>query len=190
MITINLLPEEYKSKKRATTLKPYLPLAFLLGIIFLLLTLFFYVDYLKTLKAYGLVRKEWEQLSPQMKQLKALESRVEIEMQAEKDFLEKNVLNTESTARILQWVSEYLPPRGWLTELKFEREGEGGRLLLQGAVFSMGSQTAIEQIEVYMRNLKEKLPSGEFTLTTAKQDDKKSEGMAFTATFDWGVKKA
>lgn len=190
MITVNLLPAEYKVSKRSVSFKSYMPLAFLFGSVFALMTVFFYLDYLKTSRVYDRVYKEWEQIKPQMNQLKALENRVEVEMRAEKDFLEKNILNVQPTAEVLQWISEYLPARAWLTDLKFERHIEGGRLLLQGAVFSMADKTGIEQIEAYMSSLKQKLPSGEFSLTTAKQESGKAEGMSFTATFEWGGKKA
>lgn len=164
----------------------YVPLGILFGVLFLLLTLFFYVDYLRVKFAFDGVYKEWKKLSPQMQELKALETRVEIEMRGEKEFFEKYVLNTTSIGRILQWISEYLPQGGWLTELKVEREGDGGKLVLQGVVLSVLAKTNIEQIEEYMGKLKEKLPRGSFSLTTAKQDEKKSGGTAFTATFNWG----
>jgi len=59
-------------------------------VLFLLLTLFFYGDYLNARSAYKIVQKEWARLSPLMGQLKALENKIEIEMRGEKDFLEIN----------------------------------------------------------------------------------------------------
>ena len=46
MITINLLPQEFRRTRKPTMAKPYLPLAILAGSLFMLLTLFFYADYL------------------------------------------------------------------------------------------------------------------------------------------------
>lgn len=188
MITINLLPPEYKRKKRTAGPVPYIPLVILFGVLFFLLTLFFFADYLKTKSAYDRIWKEWEQISPQMQQLKSLERKVDVEMRGEKEFLEKYVLNTDSMTRILECLSENLPPSAWLTEVRLERVKGGGKLALQGVVLPMLKKTGIEQIEDYMKKLKENLPKGNYTLTTAKQDSKGSgEGIAFSALFDWGA---
>ena len=190
MITINLLPLEHRSKKNAVNVMPYVPLAVLFGILFLLLAGFFFADYLKVKTAYDRISNEWGRVSPQMKELKALENKVEVEMRTEKEFLEKYVLNTQSMALVLQQISEYLPPKAWLTEVKLERMGDGGRLNLQGIVLPMHERTAIEQIEDYMKKLKENLPKGSYTLTTAKQDTEGlKEGTFFSAVFDWGTGK-
>ena len=109
MIKINLLPQELRKKKRTATHIPYIPLAILAAVLFSLLTLFFYGDYLMTRSAHKKVQKEWARLNPLMSQLKTMETRIEIEMRGEKDFLEKNVLNTESMTQMLFWASEFLP---------------------------------------------------------------------------------
>lgn len=188
MIKINLLPQELRKGKTNPTRIPYIPLALLAGVLFLLLTFFFYGDYLKARSTYKSVRSEWVRLNPLMAQLKTLETRVEVEMKGEKDFLDKNVLNTESMTRILSWVSEFLPPKGWLTELNMEREGEGCRLTLRGVVLASRTQTGIEQIEEYFQKLKTKLPSQtSITLTTSREVKEKVGGTAFTAYLEWGV---
>jgi hypothetical protein len=190
MITINLLPPELRKKPKRTTYVPYVPLAILAGVLFLLMTFFFYADYLSARSAYKRVRREWVRLNPLMGQLKAMETKIEIEMRGERDFLEKNVLNTESMTRILSWVSEFLPPKGWLTELKVERDGEGCRLTLKGVVLPSRTQTGIEQIEESLQKLKAKLPpQAALTLTTSKASSEKIEGTAFAANFEWGVTK-
>lgn len=186
MITVNLLPKEYRSTKKKNLATPYIPLAVLFGALFIILTLFFYVDYLTTKSAYDGVYKQWLQLNPQMKALKALENKVEIEMRGEKEFLERYVLNTEPLTQILQLVSEHLPPRAWLTDLKIEHENDETRLVLQGVVLAFRGQSGIEQVEEYIGDLKEALPKGDITLSTAKQQDKDSTGTTFTATFEWG----
>lgn len=190
MITINLLPLEYRKAKKSTNALPYVPLAILFAVLFLLLTGFFFADYLKAKSAHEAVYNEWLQLRPQMQQLKALEAKVEMEMRGEKEFLEKHMLNTEPMTLILQRLSEYLPARIWLTELKLERIRAGGRLALQGVVLATSEKTGIEQIEDYMGKLKGAVPKGSFSLTTAKQTEKDAKaGTSFSAVFDWGDAK-
>ncbi len=188
MIKINLLPAELRKRKKSTTRIPYIPLVILAGVLFLLMTFFFYGDYLKARSAYQSVQKEWTRLNPLMAQLKALETQVNVEMKGEKDFQEKNMLNTESMTRILVWVSEYLPPKGWLTEFKAVREEGGCRLTLKGVVLASRTQTGIEQIEGYFQKLRTKLPpQTSVALTTSKQINEKTAGTAFVADLEWGV---
>jgi len=188
MIKINLLPMELRKEKTNAMRVPYIPLAILAGVLFFLMTFFFYGDYLRARSAYERVRKEWTRLSPSMAQLKDLETKIEVEMKGERDFLEKKVLNTESMTRILFYVSEFLPPKGWLTGLKAEREGEGCRLTLKGVVLASRTQTGIEQIEEYFQKLKTKLPpQTSVALTTSKEVKGKTEGTAFIANLEWGT---
>ncbi len=188
MIKINLLPQELLKGKANAPRIPYIPLALLAGVLFLLLTVFFYGDYLKARSAYESVHKEWVGVSPLMAQLKTLEKQVAIEMKGEKDFLEKNVLNKESMTQMLFLASYFLPPRGWLTELKAEREGEGCRLTLKGVVLASRTQTDIEQIEEYFQKLKTELPpQTSVALTTSKGAQEKTVGTAFIAQIEWGV---
>ena len=188
MIKINLLPQELRKKKKTATRIPYIPLAVLAGVLFLLMTFVFYGDYLRARSAYKKVQKEWAKVNPSMAQLKTLETKIEVEMKGEKAFLEKNVLNTESMTQMLSWVSEFLPPKGWLTELKVEREGQGCRLSLKGVVLASRTQTGIEQIEEYFQKLKTKLPAQTtVALTTSKEGKEKTEGTAFAARLEWGV---
>ncbi|MFH1799294.1 MAG: hypothetical protein ABH891_00405 [Candidatus Omnitrophota bacterium] len=188
MIKINLLPQELLKGKSNATRIPYIPLALLAGVLFLLMTVFFYGDYLKARSAYEGVRKEWARLSPLMAQLKTLEQQVAVEMKGEKDFLETNVLNKEPITQILFWASDFLPPRGWLTELKVEREGGGCRLTLEGVVLASRTQTGIEQIEEYFQKLKTKLPlQTSVAVATSKRANEKTEGTIFVAQIEWGV---
>jgi hypothetical protein len=188
MIKINLLPQELRKGKATASRIPYIPLIILAGVLFLLMTFFFYGDYLRVRSAYKRVRKEWAMLSPSLMQLKALETKIEVDMKGEKDFLEKNVLNTESMTRILSWVSEFLPTKGWLTQLRAEREGEGCRLTLEGVVLASRTQTGIEQIEEYFRKLKMKLPPQTSIAVVTSRGVKDMPGAtAFVAHLDWGV---
>ncbi|MFH1208759.1 MAG: hypothetical protein V1673_04295 [Candidatus Omnitrophota bacterium] len=188
MIKINLLPPELLKGKVNATRVPYVPLALLAGVLFLLMTFFFYGDYLKARSAYKNVYTEWARLNPLMAQLKALEKQVAIDMKGEKDFLEKNVLNKEPVTQMLFLASYYLPPRGWLTELKAEREGDGCRVTLKGVVLASRAQTDIEQIEEYFQKLKTKLPpQTTVALTTSKEAKEKTGGTFFSAQLEWRV---
>ncbi|MFH0984589.1 MAG: hypothetical protein V1882_03525 [Candidatus Omnitrophota bacterium] len=191
MIKINLLPQELRKNTANATRIPYIPLALLAVVLFLLMTLFFYGDYLRARSTYKEVHKEWMRLNPLMAQLKTLEQQVTVEMKGEKDFLEKNVLNTEAMTHIMLWASAFLPPRGWLMEMKADREGEGCRLTLRGVVLASHTQTGIEQIEEYFQKLKTKLPPETVVaLTTSKEiqgSGKKVEGTAFSAQLEWRV---
>jgi hypothetical protein len=188
MIKINLLPPELLKAKANAVRIPYIPLALLAGVLFLLMTFFFYGDYLRARSAYKNVYEEWARLSPLMAQLKALEKRVAVEMKGEKDFLEKNVLNKEPVTQMLFLASYFLPPRGWLTELKAEREGEGCLLTLKGVVLASRTQTDIEQIEEYFQNLKAKMPpQTSVALTTSRESKEKTGGTFFSALLEWGV---
>ena len=188
MIKINLLPQELLKGKADATRIPYIPLALLAGVLFLLMTFFFYGDYLKARSTYEGVRKEWIKLSPLLAQLKTLEQHVAVEMKGEKDFLEANVLNKEPITQILYWVSDFLPSRGWLTQLKTEREGGGCRLSLEGVVLASRTQTGIEQIEEYFQKLRTKLPpQTSVAVATSKGANEKTEETIFVAQLEWGV---
>jgi Tfp pilus assembly protein PilN len=189
MIKINLLPIECRKANKKASPIPYLPLIILGSVLFLLLTLFFYVDYLSTRTAYVKVRKEWIRLSPLMAQLKSMENKVDVEMKGEKAFLEANVLNTQPITRILMWASEFLPPRCWLTNLEIERQGEGSHLELEGVVFPSNNRTGIEHIEGFLNKLKMQLSTATLTLTTSKTSTKDVEGTSFVAHFEWGMVK-
>lgn len=192
MIKINLLPAQYRREKKNASPVPYLSVLFLVAGLFVLLTLFFFIDYLKVKTSHGVVSKEWQRFNPQMAQLKDLETKVETEMKNEKSFFENYVLNDKnSVTRMMIWASEYLPPQGWLTEVKMDREGEGYRLILQGMVYSSRAKTGIEQIEEFLNQLKAKLPKATLNLTTSKNvaKDKGSEGTSFVASFEMGIPK-
>lgn len=191
MITINLLPQELRKSTHNTPKVPYVSLIALVGVLFLLMTTFFYADYLKALTAYKRVQKEWDRINPILGQLKAQETKIEVEMKGEAEFLEKNILNKGFVTQILTWTSEYLPPKAWLTELMIEREGEGFRFTLKGAVFPTKAQTGIEQVEEYLQKIKTQLPSETvISFTTAKATSAaKIEETTFNANLEWGMPK-
>ncbi|HNX68759.1 MAG TPA: hypothetical protein PLL75_07305 [Candidatus Omnitrophota bacterium] len=189
MIRINLLPAEFRKTKGSASPVPYLSLAILAGGLFLLLTLFFYADYLKVKSSYAIVYTEWVRVSPEMAQLKKMETKVEAEMKAEKEFLEKNILNTDSMTGVMMEVSEHLPQQGWLTELKLERVPQGVAMNLKGKVLPSRALTGIEQIEQFLQQVKSRMPQAVPTLTTAKGDAKAEGATSFEADFKWGAAK-
>lgn len=188
MIRINLLPQEFRKTEARNTRVPYVPLVILAGVLFLLLTFFFYADYLRVCSVQKGVKKEWTKLSPLMGELKTLENQVEVEMKGEQDFLEKNVLSAVPMTQILSWVSEFLPAGAWLTEFKVERKGEGYQLVLTGMVLPTRAQTGIEQVEEYCQKLKTKLsPQTSVALTTSRENKETTPGTEFTASLEWGA---
>jgi len=190
MIRINLLPQELRKKQSTPSRLRLMPFVILGGVLFFLMTVFFYIDYLHVRSSYRSVRGEWARLNPLMAQLKALENKIEVEMRGEKEFLEKNILNKDSMTRILENASAFLPPKGWLTELQIERAGSGCLFVIRGVVLSTRAQTGIEQIEVYLQKLKAQLPrEATLELTTSKEISTKRQGTAFTAQFVWGAAK-
>ncbi len=187
MIGINLLPIELRKANKRVTPVPYLPLIILVVGLFMLLTLFFYAEFLRARTTYLKVRNEWVRLRPLMAELKAMEKKVDQEMKGEKDFLEANVLNTQPVTRILMAVSEFLPPRCWLTSLEVERQGEAYHLVLEGVVLPANKRTGIEHIEIFLNKIKTRFPKAKLTLSTSKASTKDSEGTAFSANFEWGT---
>ena len=108
-------------------------------------------------------------------------------MKAEREFLIHRIYGAESATQILDWLSEFLPARGWLTELKLDRGGEGCKLTFRGIVLPSRTSTGIEQIELYLQKLKAKLPpQATITLTTANDATEQSNGTGFTAELVWG----
>ncbi len=189
MIKINLLPTELRMRKKIRLNIPYIPLIVLGVVLFLAITVILYIDFLATKSQYQKVQAEWQRLSPQMGQLRTLQSKVEVELKGEKDFLEKYMLSEAPMTQVLSWVSEFLPERGWLTEVKIQNEGDARQLVLQGIALPVRTKTSIEQIEEYLQKLKSKLPESRLNLTTARQVSDEVEGTSFVATFDWGGKK-
>ncbi|MFA5167623.1 MAG: hypothetical protein WC530_03730 [Candidatus Omnitrophota bacterium] len=66
MIRINLLPQELRKEKMNAMRIPYSSLVILAGVLFLLLTFFFYGDYLRARSTYKSVQKEWARVNPSM----------------------------------------------------------------------------------------------------------------------------
>ena len=187
MITINLLPEEFRVVEKTPSKYPVIPIAIGVGVLFALLTLFFYFDYVSSNIRFGKLTKESATILPQSQKLKQLEQEVEETLKPENIFLNQFVIADRPATQMLFWVSEFLPEAAWLTELKLTREGEGGKIFIQGMSLPTKEKSSIEQIESYVHELKAKMTDANLSLTTSRQSIKTVEVTEFEANLEWGV---
>ena len=188
MITINLLPQEFRIQAKSEHSLPYLKIAAVCGILFSLVTVYFYVDLLVAKAQLKKIRGEWSQIQPKSAELKKLEDEVEKTLKPEKVFLESFVTAQRPLTSFLVWAGELLPETVWLTEFQMERKGEGGRLFIKGLALPSKEKSSIEAIEIYLHQLKEKIVDGNLSLTTTRQTLEGKELTQFLANFEWGHK--
>lgn len=185
MITINLLPPEFKVVEKKGGNAPGRKFLFLGGGLFALLTGFFYFDYLgTTLKLTGL-EKEWKQLEPQSVAVRTLKAKIEKTVRPEADFLRTRVAVDKPLTHLLSWIQELLPDTFWLIELKMERSADKVKILLKGLALPSKEKSSIELIENYMQALKAKLGNAALNLTTTRQKMNDTNLTLFTASFEW-----
>jgi hypothetical protein len=187
MITINLLPEEFRVKEKTQSKYPVKQIAMGAGVLFAVLTVFFYIDFVFANFSLKKLQKESADILPQQQQLKQLETEVEQTLKPENAFLNKFVTADRPLTHLFSWVSEQLPASSWLTEFKLSREGQGGRLFLKGLTLPTKEKSSIEWIEVYLHQLKAQMPDSNLSLTTSRQRVKGVEVTEFIANFDWGL---
>ena len=188
MISINLLPEEFRVKKKRKSdgeQKPYLKLAAGGVVLFLIMTGYFYIDFLIASSRLKKVEKDWLAAQPQATELANLQKQVDTTLRPEKDFLASFVATGNPLTHILQWCSEFLPVSGWLSEVQLQRRGEGGDLLVKGYCLGNKEKSSIEQIETYLHELKTKMPDANLSLTTTRQKYEGVEITQFIANFVW-----
>ena len=188
MITINLLPEEMLASKTKGHKIPVRKVGAGAGILFAVLTVCFYVDFLVASVRLRKLESQWNTLQPQSLGLKKLQGEVEGELKSERDFLKGSVTAEKPLTHLLLWVSEFLPESAWLTELQLDRAGEGGEFLVKGLCLPSKGRSSIEQIETYLHQLKGKMPDAVLSLTTTRQKIEGAELTQFTAHFGWGKK--
>jgi hypothetical protein len=83
-------------------------------------------------------------------------------------------------------MSQFLPNSVWLVELKITRETKGTSLMLKGVALPLGTQSSVEIIEKYLRDMKGAFPvNTDLVLTTSRQQKEKRELTLFTAIFHW-----
>lgn len=185
MISINLLPEEFRVQEKTTTKIPVFKIAIAVGGLFSVLTLFFYIDFWSKHIQLSKLNKEWRTVEPQSQQLKKLEQDVENNLKPENIFLKRFATSVQPLTSILGWLNEYLPAATWLTQVQMDRDGDGGKLVVKGLTLPTKEKSSIETIEIYLNALKAKMPEANLSLTTSRQQIKDTEVTQFVATFDW-----
>ncbi len=184
MLQVNLVPDELRIKVQNTQQLPYIKLAIGGAVLFFILTVWFYFDYLHVGGELKKMNAAWTTLQPQSQQLKALETEVETVLKPERDFLEKNVVTPKPITYVLSWVSELLPDTAWLTEIKTELKDGNQNIFVKGLVIPSKTQSSIEVIEIFIHNLQAKLPEAKLSLTTTRQKIEQVEVTQFIANFD------
>jgi hypothetical protein len=188
MITINLLPEEFRVQPKSTSNVPIKKIAIGVGAFFIILTVFFYIELLFVRAHSGQLDKQWVELQPRSAELKKLEQEVDVTLKPEKDFMERFVTSAKPLTYFWLWMSEFLPDTSWLTEVSMERKGDGGGLMVKGLTLNSKEKSSIEHIEIYLHKLKEKMPDANLNLTTTRVKISETEVTQFIANFDWGTK--
>ena len=121
MITINLLPEEFRAAEKKSSKYPVIPIAIGAGVLFILLTIFFYFDYISANISLNKLNKESVTILPQSQRLKQLDTEVQEILKPENVFLNRFVTADRPATPMLSWVSEFLPPAAWLTGIARHR---------------------------------------------------------------------
>ncbi len=188
MITINLLPEELRIQPKSERSFSYLKIGAIAGVLFSLLTVYFYIDLLVAGSKLKKLEVSWTKIQPQSAELTKLEEEVEKKLRPEKIFLESFVTAEKSLTLFMVWVSEFLPDGVWLAEFRMERKQDGGHLFLRGLALPSKEKSSIESIEMYLHELKLKIPEANLSLTTTRQTLEERELTQFLADFEWGSK--
>lgn len=190
MIRINLLPEEFRVQEKKSQRLPVIQIGIGTAVVMVILTLFFYFDFLSSSARLAELEKEWQGIQPQALVLNKLRSEVEGVLKPEKDFIERYVDNVRPLAKMLEWNSEFLPVGAWLTEVKLEHDDKGLHFLVKGLCLPLKGKTAIEQIEAYAQSLKNKMPKAQLNLTTTRQSFEDVQLVQFVMRFSWVAEKA
>ncbi|MDP3921385.1 MAG: hypothetical protein Q8R76_11330 [Candidatus Omnitrophota bacterium] len=191
MITINLLPEELRVvKTRTKEPVPWLKLAIGLGVLFVILTTYFFFGYLSARGKLKEASASWKVVEPQAVVLNDLEAEVEKVLSKEKQFLETTVTTERPLTNMLEWASQYLPSSAWLTQVKRRNDAEGNSIVITGLCLSTKEKTSIEQIEDYLHNLKTEIADAKLSLTTSRQIQYSVQVTHFVAVFEFIVPEA
>lgn len=189
MIEINLLPEEFRIKENASAKVdiPALKLAIGAGVLLVLLTAYFYVDFLLSAGKLKKLEARWREVQPQALVLNRLQSEVEGVLKTERDFLKLFVTNERPLTHTLTWLSEFLPETAWLTEVKMQHNAEASNLVVKGLCLPTKEKSSIEHIEDYLHQLKQRMQDAKLSLTTTRQIKDEIEVTQFVAVFDWST---
>jgi len=188
MIKINLLPEELRAReKNETTEIPKAKLIIAIAILFVLVTVFFYFDFHASGSKLRKMDKQWAEFQPQAQILGALENEILNVLSPEKDFLERFVTAERPLTYVLEWLSEFLPVSAWIIQVRMENSPVKNNLVVRGLALPTKEVSSIESIEIYLNELKKKMPAASLSLTTARQFEEGVEVTQFTAIFEWPV---
>lgn len=187
MISINLLPPEYrKAKGSHYSVLRNKRLLNGIGAGFLILTFIFYLQYQWESASFQELRTQWTTLEREVQRVTQLKTKIEQGAKGESDFLQRYVGSSFPTTTILSSINVLLPPSIWLIELKVTRRAHENTLLLKGLSLPSQRGVSIQDIERYLSGLKEKFPTrAEIILTTSRQLKENRELTLFTAVFKW-----
>lgn len=187
MILVNLLPAE--QRKRIGRGPAFLQdKRFIAGfaVVFSLLTLVFYVRYQINLGELKVLKDQWFLIEKDVQRVTELKKKMEEGIKKEREFLERYVTTSFPNTAILTAASVFLPDSIWLLELKVTRQAGENSFLLKGLSLPNPRRSSIEDIEKYLRVLREKFPEKtELILTTSRQLKDNRELTLFTAVFKW-----
>lgn len=154
--------------------------------LFTVLTLIFYVQYQITLANLRVLQDKWLLMEKDVNRVTELKKKIEEGSSKEKEFLEGHVISPFPSTAILSALSAFLPDSIWLVELKITRKPDENSVLLKGLSLPSSRRSSIQDIEKYLRDLKEKFPpKTELILTTSRQVKDNRELTVFTAVFKW-----
>ena len=149
-------------------------------------TLVFYIQYHLSRKTLTGLQTHWVSLQKDVLRVSQLQTGLENGGRKEKDFLEHYVVSPLPLTIILNSINKFLPDSVWVIELKISREPQGSTFLLKGLSLPADGRSSIQDIEKYLRDIKEKFPEGtEVVLTTSRQTKEGKELTLFSAIFKW-----
>ena len=186
MIRINLLPPEFRKETNKRWFIPSPRVIKMLGVAFLGVTFLFYAHYLFGIRGLKKLQAQWMSVQNDSQRVDALKKKIEEGSKSEKTFLENNMLSSVQTAFILQRTSELLPDLTWLEELRVTRESKENTFQLKGYSLPSPAKSSIQEIEKYLRAIKECLPKeATMNLKTTRQTKGKQELTFFTVVYKW-----
>jgi len=187
MILINLLPYEFRKEAlRDPRMRRTIRLVQGGGVVFVGLTLIFYVQYFFEFRSLKAMQTEWQGLEADVQRVQQIRDEMTQGSEAEKNFIESYVISPFRAASILSHLSEFLPDSIWLLELRLVRQPQNNTLLIKGMSLPGRDRSSVQEIEKYLGDLKAGFPQNiELVLTTSRQLKDRIELTFFTAIFKW-----
>ncbi|GEM_PF-2822292 len=154
MITINLLPEELRSKEVQQIHVPYQKIAFGIFSIVFLLTIYNLIVYVRVRSEYRTLQKQWTQMADKSAQADALEKELGSSITSEVDFYDTLVDPPLETAKIMNLISDLIPTSVWLDQINFSRKKKDLDLTIVGFSQSSGATSKLVEIQNFVNALK------------------------------------